>query len=176
MDWNTAAAISQVAAAAGVIPSVLYLAKQIRDQNSDRRRSAVNILVGQWNAIVKSLVESEDFCDLYLRGLQSFGQLRPAERIRLGVFLGMHFKNYDGMYHYYLEGTLDKSHWKVIERMLIDMVSCPGVLEWWSVRHDWHTEEFASFVDGIVAKGIVSTAYERFLGTASDDLLAGQSE
>ena len=174
MNLATAAAISQIAAAVGVITSVLYLAKQIKDQNSDRRRSAVNILVGQWNAIVKSLVESEDFCDLYLRGLKSFSQLRPVERIRLGVFLGMHFKNFDEMYHYYLDGTLGRSHWDVIERMLADMISCPGIREWWSVRHDWHTEEFSSLVDRIASRGSISTAYDHFLNTTGDDASAPQ--
>jgi hypothetical protein len=176
MTLATAAAISQIAAAVGVITSVLYLAKQINDQNSDRRRSAVNILVGQWSAIVKSLVENEDFCDLYLRGLKSFGQLRPTERIRLGVFLGMLFKNYDEMYHYHLDGTLGRSHWDVIERMLADMIACPGIREWWSVRHDWHTKEFSMLVDRIVSKGSISTAYDRFVDTVSDDHETGQSE
>jgi hypothetical protein len=174
MSWDIAA-ISQVAAAVGVIISVLHLAKQMKDQNSDRRRASVNILVGQWNAIVKSLVENEDFCDLYLRGLKSFGQLSPTERIRLGVFLGMHFKNYDEMYHYYLDGSLGRSHWDVVERMIADMISYPGIREWWSVRHDWHTEEFSSLVDRIASKGLVATAYDRFFNTAGDDHETGRS-
>lgn len=169
MDLSIVASISQVAAAAGVVTSVLYLARQIKGQNSDRSRLAVNILVGQWNAVVKSFVDSEEFCDLYLRGLKSFHQLRPAERVRLGSFLGMHFKNFDEMYHYHLDGTLGRSHWDVIERMIADLISCPGILEWWMARHDWHTDEFSSLVDQIASRNATSTAYDHFLAAASDD-------
>jgi hypothetical protein len=164
MSWETVAAISQVLAAIGVIVSVLYLARQIRDENRERRRTAVNVLVGQWNGIVKSFVESEEFCDLYLRGIKNFDQLSPAEKVRLGAFFGTHFKNFDGMYRSRLDGTLEPSHWEVIERMITDLISYPGTQQWWAVRRHWHTAEFASVVDQIISRRPTAGAYDHFFG------------
>jgi len=163
VNLDTASAISQVAAAVGVIISVAYLARQIKDQNRERRRAAVNVLVGQWNAVVKSFIDSEEFCDLYLRGIHGFGYLRPAEKVRLGAFFGTHFKNFDGMYHYRLDGTLQKSHWEVIQRMITDLISYPGTQEWWALRRHWHSSEFAAVVDQIISEGPRPDAYALFI-------------
>jgi len=38
MNWEMLSAIGQVVAAVGVIPSLIYLAVQIREQNKERRR------------------------------------------------------------------------------------------------------------------------------------------
>lgn len=51
MNWEMIGAIAQLAAAIGVIPSVIYLAVQIREQNKERRRAVVNLLTGQWSEV-----------------------------------------------------------------------------------------------------------------------------
>jgi hypothetical protein len=48
MNWEMLSAIGQVVAAIGVIPSLIYLAVQIREQNKERRRAGINILTAQW--------------------------------------------------------------------------------------------------------------------------------
>jgi len=44
MNWEMLSAIGQVVAAVGVIPSLIYLAIQIREQNKERRRTGINIM------------------------------------------------------------------------------------------------------------------------------------
>ena len=60
MNWEMLSAIGQLAAAAGVIPSLIYLAVQVREQNKERRRGAVNLLTAQWSDLVKTAQESAD--------------------------------------------------------------------------------------------------------------------
>ena len=57
MNWEMISALGQLVAAVGVIPSLIYLAIQIREQNKERRRAAVNILTAQWGDLVKSTQE-----------------------------------------------------------------------------------------------------------------------
>ena len=157
------AAIAQLAAAIGVIPSLIYLAAQIREQTKERRRAAVNVLIGQWSALLKSMIDSSEFADIYLRGLQNFDELLPAERVRFGAFLVTSFKTFEGMFHYKLDGTLDLSLWEVIERTMTDLVSYPGTQAWWEIRRRWHRQDFAAVVDRIIAEGHEPSAFERFL-------------
>jgi len=42
MNWEMLSGIGQVVAAVGVIPSLIYLAVQIREQNKERRRAGIN--------------------------------------------------------------------------------------------------------------------------------------
>ena len=48
MNWEMLAAIGQLAAVFIGIPSVIYLAIQIREQTKERRQSAVNTLTAEW--------------------------------------------------------------------------------------------------------------------------------
>ena len=48
MNWEMLAAIGQLAAVFVGIPSLIYLAIQIREQTKERRQSAVHALTVQW--------------------------------------------------------------------------------------------------------------------------------
>jgi heme/copper-type cytochrome/quinol oxidase subunit 1 len=67
MNWEMLSAIGQIVAAIGVIPSLIYLAIQIREQNKERRRAGINILTVQWSELVKSAQESREFASLFLQ-------------------------------------------------------------------------------------------------------------
>jgi hypothetical protein len=49
MNWEMLAAIGQLAAVCVGIPSIPYLAIQIREQTKERRQSAVNAPMVQWS-------------------------------------------------------------------------------------------------------------------------------
>ncbi len=68
MTWEMLSAIGQLVAAVGVIPSLVYLAIQIREQNKERRRAGVNVLTAQWGDLVRSAQDSADFAALFLEG------------------------------------------------------------------------------------------------------------
>jgi hypothetical protein len=48
MNWEMLAALGQLAAVVVGIPSLIYLAVQIREQTKERRQSAVHALTKQW--------------------------------------------------------------------------------------------------------------------------------
>jgi hypothetical protein len=166
MTWEALAAIAQLAAVVGLIPSLIYLAVQVREQNKERRRDAVAVLTGQWAAMVKTLVESSEFAEIYLRGIQQFDSISPAERLRFGAFLATFFKNSEGLYYYYKDGTLEAAHWAQVKRTMTDLASYLGTRAWWSVRRHWHTEEFAALLDQIIKEAPEAKAYDLFLKEA----------
>src|ERR671937_452396 len=69
MNWEMLAAVGQLAAAVIGIPSIIYLAVQIRAQTRERHQSAVNALTVLWGDLTRSL-ESAEFAPIYLRGVQ----------------------------------------------------------------------------------------------------------
>jgi hypothetical protein len=86
MNWEMLSAIGQVVAAIGVIPSLIYLAVQIRDQNKERRRAGINILTAQWSDLVKTGQESREFAAFFLRGIGSFQDLDAPDKLRFSAF------------------------------------------------------------------------------------------
>jgi hypothetical protein len=163
MTWEALAAIAQLAAVVGLIPSLIYLAIQLREQNKERRRAAVAVLTGQWAAMVKTFAESSEFAEIYLRGIQQFDALSPAERLRFGAFLSTFFKNFEGLYYYHKDGTLEPAHWTQVTQTITDLASYPGTQAWWSVRRHRHTEEFATLVDRMIKEAPEAKAYDLHL-------------
>ena len=159
MNWEMLAAIGQLAAVCVGIPSIIYLALQIRAQTKERHQSAVNALTAQWGDLTKAFHDNGEFCAIYLRGLQSFNALDAVCKLRFSSFLNRFFKNFQAMYFSRRDGVLSESLWGEVERTMGDVIAYPGAQEWWETRRDWHSEEFARVIDAIIAKGDKPTAY-----------------
>jgi hypothetical protein len=162
MNWEMLTAIGQLAAVLVGIPSLIYLALQIREQTKERRHSAVNALTVQWGDLTKSFHDNAEFCAIYLRGVQSFNDLDAVSKLRFSAFLNRFFKNFQAMYFSHRDGVLSASLWGEVERTMSDVIAYPGVREWWETRKRWHTEEFGRVIDAIIARGDKPTAYSTY--------------
>jgi hypothetical protein len=151
MNWEMLGAIGQLVAAIGVIPSLVYLAVQIREQNKERRRAGINTLTAQWSDLVKSAQESREFAALFLRGVRSFHGLDAPDKLRFSAFFTRFTRNCEGMFIYYRDGALEKALWDEVERTMSDYFGYPGVREWWATRKHWLTDEFRAVVEAIIA-------------------------
>ena len=60
MNWEMLTALGQLAAVFVGIPSLIYLAVQIREQTKERRQSAVNVLTAQWGDLTESLHDNAE--------------------------------------------------------------------------------------------------------------------
>ena len=161
MNWEALGAIGEMIAAAGVVFSLVYLAVQIKNQIRESRLAAVNVLAAQWADLLTTFGESTDTCAIWLRGLQSFDDRDPAEKVRFGSFMGRLLRNSEGLYLHYLDGMLDPRVWRGTERTLADMVAYPGAQAWWATRSHWHTDEFVELVEKYT--GNEPKLYERYV-------------
>jgi hypothetical protein len=151
MNWQMLTAIGQFATVLAGIPSVIYLAIQIRSQTKERRVSAVNALTVQWGEMTNALHDSAELSEVYLRGAQSFVDLDPVSKLRFSAFFNRFVNHFEAMYFARRAGILTESAWGKVERTMSDLVACPGVQQWWKVRKHWHTPEFGQMIDAILA-------------------------
>src|SRR5947199_8952214 len=98
MNWEMLTAIGQLAAVIVGIPSLIYLALQIRAQTKERHQSVVNALTVQWGDLTKSFHDNDEFCAVYLRGVQSFNDLDGVSKLSFSTFLHRFFKNFKAKY------------------------------------------------------------------------------
>src|SRR5213078_1125627 len=98
MNWEMLAAIGQLAAVCVGIPSLIYLAVQIREQTKERRQSAVNALTVQWGDLTRALHANAAFTAIYRLRVQSFHDLDAVSKHRFSAFQNRFFKNFEGMY------------------------------------------------------------------------------
>ena len=162
MNWEMLTAIGQLATVGIGVPSVIYFAIQLREQNRERRQSAVNALTVQWGELTKALHENGEFAAIHLRGVHSFHDLDPISKLRFSAFQNRFFKNFEGMYYSRREGILTSELWDEIERTMSDFLAYDGVRQWWETRKHWHTPTFVRVVDAIIARGPKPTAYSTY--------------
>jgi hypothetical protein len=159
MNWEMLTAIGQLATVCVGVPSIIYFAIQLREQNRERRQAAVNALTVQWSDLTKALHENAEFAAIHLRGVHSFHDLDSVSKLRFSAFQNRFFKNFEGMYYSRREGILSGELWDEIERTMTDFLAYEGVRQWWDTRKHWHADAFVRVVDGIIAKGERPTAY-----------------
>lgn len=162
MSWEEIGAIGQVVAAVGLIPTLIYLAIQVREQNRANRRASLDLLSTQWTELVRTMNESPDFGSLYLTGLQNFESLDPVSRLRFGAYLLRIFRYWDGIYFHYTDGAMPPQYWQSVKRQMQDIVSYPGVQAWWASRKHWYTDEFISVIAGIIKDAPRPSAYSTY--------------
>ena len=151
MNWDMIAAIGQMLGAIGVIISLVYLAVQIRNQKTESRRAAINLLTTHWSDLMKAHVESEEFCALWLSGLDSFENLDAPSKMRFSAHVGRFLRTADSLYLYLREGGMDERLWHGLERTLAGTIAYRGFQEWWPTRQSWYTAEFAGLIDRLIA-------------------------
>jgi len=162
MNWEMLAAIGQLAAVCVGIPSLIYLAVQIREQTKERRQSAVHALTVQWGDLTESLHDNAETAAIFLRGMQSFADLDAVSKLRFSAFFNRLINIFEGMYFSHRQGILTGSSWGAVERTMSDLIAYPGVQQWWETRRHWHTEEFGQVVGEIIARGDQPKAYATY--------------
>ena len=120
-------AIGQLATVFIGVPSIIYFAIQLREQNRERRQSAVNALTEQWGELTKALHENAEFTARFLRGVHSFHDLDAVSKLRFSAFQNRFFKNFEGMYYSRREGILTTELWGEIDRTMSDFLAYDGV-------------------------------------------------
>ena len=162
MTWEMLAAVGQLVAAFVGIPSLLYLALQIRAQTKERREAAANVLTAQWGELTRALHESDEFATLFLSGLQRFDELDAVSKLRFSAFFNRFFNNFKAMYFSYREGVLPEALWKDLEQTLSDFLAYPGAQQWWATRKHWHRAELGQLVDSIIARAETPKVYSTY--------------
>ena len=162
MNWEMLAAMGQVTAAVIGIPSLIYVATQIRHQTKERQQAAVHALTEQWGNLTSSLHDNAEMAAIFVRGLHSFDQLEGIAKVRFSAFFNRFMNVFEGMYFSHREGILIDSSWGAIERTLEDIVANPGFREWWATRRRWHTLEFADVVDQMMTKAGQGKAFSHY--------------
>jgi len=157
MNWEMLAAVGQLAAVLIGIPSLIYLANQIRQQTTERQHAAVHALTDQWGEITKSLHDDAEVAEIFLRGLNSFNSLDSIAKLRFSALFNRFMTFFEGMYYSHNQGILTDSAWGAIERTIEDFASSRGVQEWWPTRRRWHTVEFGRVVAEMMTRVESST-------------------
>jgi len=146
MNWDALGAIAELAAAATVIATLIYLSQQIRQAAKESRLSAIHDISTSYTAWIQSIAASQDLSRIWDEGLINYEQLKHEDRVRFLLIMGSMTRILDDAHSQFSSGRMDKMDWGVYENALNLAVGSPGLREYISQRGALHTPAFSLLI------------------------------
>ena len=154
MNWEAVGAIAELIGAMGVILSLVYLARQIR-QSTDQvslnttatRATAFQQLLDHHSLFNLKLLEDSALLDALVRSDTSESALNQIDRLRLSIFLTSLFRSQYNGYCLYAQGLITPDQWKTVTASLVRLRSRRIVHEVWQQRRKDYPDDFRAVVD-----------------------------
>jgi hypothetical protein len=149
---ESSALIAQIVAAIGVIWSILYLARQIKDSaliaKSSNHQQAADAHAGY----LLGLVHDPEAAQLMLRGVRGEA-LREGEEFRFVLLLSSIFSQFQVGYFQNKSGLLPREFWEHLNRAMLFWLEYPGVRAWWQSEtgRKMLRKDFSAHVDELIA-------------------------
>ncbi len=165
MTLETLALLSQIAGAAAVIASLIFVGFQIRGQTDATRAQTEQAIAANWMALAQVIGNS---AEAFARGIISnnatFADLDDAERMRFLTALFALFKHYENMHLQFGKGRLSEAEWEPWSNHIQMYFHQPGVQTWWGLRKAAFSPAFRDFLDHSKAPKELSPAGLHFAG------------
>jgi hypothetical protein len=147
MNWEAVGAVGEMLGAAGVIVTLIYLARQIRLSNAATRLSMSHSIASaarDWN---KPLLEDPELAWTFQVGTEDPTALSPKEKARFIELCFSLLRMFEDAYYQYQNGALDPEVWRGYEKLYIAYALAPGFQMYWEQRRETFRPDFRAFID-----------------------------
>jgi hypothetical protein len=145
MNWDAIGAVAELAAAVGVIFSLVYLARQIRQSNATDQLTATLSLQSSYNEVGDLFLRDGDVVS---RGLLDLDSLDAADQLKFLVIFHLFFGHVELVHSHARKGMLDRDLLNRTYTSLYAYYRLPGVKQWWSrMGRGQFSPEFVAFVE-----------------------------
>lgn len=143
--------IAEIAAAIGVMISVIYLAIQIDDSNKELKSQTYNAALANIHEPLMLIVESEEFADIVRIGNGEPGSLDDGQWFRYARYQLLRFDGYEYTFYLNRDNATTPELWLGMDSSFsADIETSPGIRKFWSEYRHAFAEPFQGYVDAKV--------------------------
>jgi hypothetical protein len=150
MNWDAVGAVGEIVGAFAVVASLVYLASQIRTQNSEARAASVHQVMHEYSSSISALHEP-GMADIWISAMEDFDSLSPSQRLRFIIYLTVAVRSFEDAYFQWREGRLETEVWRALLIPLLDVKSTEAFDRFWELRRHQFRAEFADYIDSLEA-------------------------
>lgn len=165
MTLNDLYLISQIAAVALVIPTLFYLALQVRQNTAQLRATSRYQFVeatGQMNTVA---VSNRQVASVFGRGMKDYDRLNEDEKLQFLIFVGHYFQIYSTMFELHADGLLPDSQWHHVQKDILALLKGSGGKKVWNdFAKTGLGPDFVAFVDSLAESKTESYHFGDFYG------------
>ena len=152
MQWGAVGAIAELLGAIGVIASLFYVASQIR-RNSLALEAATNQAVSDSTQLrLLAPAQNPALAVALAKARSDYEALSPAEHVQLVFFSRATFRGIQNAFFQHRQGLLPEIAWRDYEAIIRMNLKRPDVPQWWPTERASFDEEFAEYVDQLLAE------------------------
>ncbi|MDX1403992.1 MAG: hypothetical protein R3192_05620 [Woeseiaceae bacterium] len=147
------ASLAEIVAAVGVMISIIYLAIQVSQSNTEAQLQTHNDTLALMHSPIEQFLAQPDLAEIVRTGGISPDELSEADWFRFGYYYLMQFNMYDFLYFAYLDGTAVSQLWIGTDNSWRHIFrNEPGVRRAWREWRHAFADPFQSYVDTVVAE------------------------
>jgi hypothetical protein len=151
MNWEAIGAVGELVGAVTVVASLLYLATQIRQNNTNQRVAAKQEFVRQFSEFVDFLVLNPELESLHDRALAG-EELTPSETVTFNRIMAKATWHMAVMHFQYRVLDLHEGDWEESKSLISYYCSTPGFQRFWKNGARAHGPEFLQYIDNEIRR------------------------
>lgn len=150
MNWDAIGAIAELAGAAAVFISLVYLASQIRNSKRSDQVIAASQAASASLEWIGQLVGDGELNELFMRGSADFESLNREEKYRFSWLIMQFLRSVEGVWLLYKADAIDAESWTSYEQTISAVASSEGAIYCYKRNRSVLDCRFANEVDKIL--------------------------
>ena len=147
MNWEALGALAELLGAVGVIVTLVYLARQIRQSTRATRLATSQAIAAALSEWSRPLIEDPDLCRVFFAGVEDVTSLQDDERTRFFMLCYTYLRMFEEMHHQFRRGSLESEVWDGYARNYGLYAKAPGMQIYWKARREYFNPAFRDFVE-----------------------------
>lgn len=153
MNWEAIGAVGEIVGAMAVVISLVYLASQIRIQNTESQVASMHEISEAYRDSLANFADGE-IAAISLKANNDFESLTDIEVMQLIASVQRVFRVWEEAFIQFQKGRLDTRMWRPMNRQFLSYLSFPFCQRVWELRNDYYDEEFVDFVNSCEKSGM----------------------
>jgi hypothetical protein len=151
MNLDTLGNLGDFIGGFAVIVSVIYLARQIRQNTGMLRASALSATTDTYVAFNHLLGSDPAAARVFQVGLENFASLSENEQRQFLNLMRAAIISYEHVYQNYAAGLIDLEVWDRYQREAKRLLQIPHIDTWWNARKHAYTQSFVEAMEETAA-------------------------
>jgi hypothetical protein len=147
MNWEAIGAVGEMLGAVGVIVTLVYLARQIRQNTRATRLSTSQAIATAARDRNKPLLQDPELAWTFQVGTEDPTRLSEKEQARFVELCFSFFRMFEDAHYQHQNGALDPKIWDGYERLYAAYAKAPGLQAYWKLRKTTFRPAFQTFID-----------------------------
>lgn len=148
MNWDAIGAIGEIVGAFAVVVSLVYLALQIRSQNSQAKLSALLEMSRDFRRATE-IFASGDIAEIFVRANTDYNSISEADSVRLIVLVTNLLRAWENAFLENRDGHLDENAWAALSRDYSQPMGAQSFQHIWALRKQNFDAGFQQYVDNL---------------------------